>query len=100
MNYQLCHHAFCLDCIDKNFRGRVKLERLGVKERNWPCFTCRGQCKCSRCKQNLANELSLLNSAKTPNCRLPTEGTSTHSAIEAANDVAPRAAKYKHRGRL
>lgn len=59
-NFQLCHHTFCFDCVDRNFHTVAKKEHLRLNETNWPCFTCRGQCKCNRCKQNLAEELKLL----------------------------------------
>lgn len=49
-----------MDCIEKNFRTKVKKEHLKPSEKAWPCFTCRGLCKCNRCKQGLADELNLL----------------------------------------
>ena len=65
MNYQLCHHTFCQGCIDKCFRMRFKKEHLKTEDENWPCFICRGICKCKRCKKVLADEFLLL-SSKNP----------------------------------
>lgn len=60
-NFHLCHHAFCYDCIAKTFRAKAKyLSYLKEGEGTWPCFTCRGLCKCNRCKQNLIDELNCL----------------------------------------
>jgi len=44
---------------------RAKKECLKIEERNWPCFTCRGLCKCKRCKRALIEELNQLNNEKT-----------------------------------
>eukprot|EP00826_Nyctotherus_ovalis_P014992 TRINITY_DN14224_c0_g1_i2.p1 TRINITY_DN14224_c0_g1~~TRINITY_DN14224_c0_g1_i2.p1 ORF type:complete len:212 (+),score=18.04 TRINITY_DN14224_c0_g1_i2:148-783(+) len=60
-NFHLCHHAFCYDCIARTFRAKAKyLSYLKEDEGAWPCFTCRGLCKCSRCKQSLIDELNFL----------------------------------------
>lgn len=65
MNYQVCHHTFCHGCIDRNFRARAKKECLKIGESNWPCFACRGLCKCKRCKKALVEELNQLNNERS-----------------------------------
>ena len=62
INFQECHHAYCQGCIDRLFRTRAKKEYPRPGDKNWPCFVCRGLCKCRRCKQTLKNELFILNS--------------------------------------
>lgn len=64
-NYQSCKHSFCHKCIDTHFRTRVRKEYLKNNEENWPCFVCRGLCKCKRCKAALASELAKLVSLKS-----------------------------------
>jgi len=63
-NFKQCHHAFCQDCIKRNFKSNIKKEYLKSYEKLWPCFICRGVCKCNRCKQSLIDELNLLNEEK------------------------------------
>eukprot|EP00826_Nyctotherus_ovalis_P066789 TRINITY_DN9912_c0_g1_i11.p2 TRINITY_DN9912_c0_g1~~TRINITY_DN9912_c0_g1_i11.p2 ORF type:complete len:106 (-),score=24.54 TRINITY_DN9912_c0_g1_i11:134-406(-) len=41
-------------------RDRAKKEYLKVGETNWPCFACRGLCKCKKCRKALFDELQQL----------------------------------------
>lgn len=90
-NFQLCHHAFCFDCVDKNFHAVVKKEHLRLNETTWPCFTCRGQCKCIRCKQNLAEELNLLRNTVSD------KGITIIEHLEVFNNLSLRTDLYKSR---
>jgi len=61
LNYSICHHAFCYDCITKYFKNKEKRKQTIISPKNWVCFTCRGLCRCERCKLDLIKELSILN---------------------------------------
>lgn len=58
-NYEECHGSFCMVCIRKRFKNRVRKERLKL-DIDWICFICRGMCHCAKCKLELHNELLLL----------------------------------------
>lgn len=60
VNFGECRHSYCHGCIDRSFRTRAKKEYLKVGETNWPCFACRGLCKCRKCRHALSDELRLL----------------------------------------
>jgi len=64
VNYPICRHTFCHECIDRYFRARAKKEYLKTDETDWPCFFCRGLCRCKRCKKALLEELNQLSSTK------------------------------------
>lgn len=61
LNYSMCHHAFCYDCIGRHFRNKEMRRQPKILPDHWVCFTCRGLCHCERCKLNLVKELSVLN---------------------------------------
>eukprot|EP00826_Nyctotherus_ovalis_P048163 TRINITY_DN5641_c0_g2_i2.p1 TRINITY_DN5641_c0_g2~~TRINITY_DN5641_c0_g2_i2.p1 ORF type:complete len:167 (-),score=13.76 TRINITY_DN5641_c0_g2_i2:43-543(-) len=89
VNYQLCKHAFCHKCIDIHFRLRAKKEYLRAGERGWPCFVCRGLCKCRRCKRALAEELATLSSIRNEDedSRLGTGGNTCEPRRSQAHPV-------------
>ena len=89
MNFKSCHHAFCHDCVNKSLHPKVKKEHLKPNETSWPCFTCRGLCKCSRCKQNLADELNFLT-----NC-LSNKSIYDLTHLEADNHISLRSTSYQ-----
>eukprot|EP00826_Nyctotherus_ovalis_P066792 TRINITY_DN9912_c0_g1_i6.p1 TRINITY_DN9912_c0_g1~~TRINITY_DN9912_c0_g1_i6.p1 ORF type:complete len:152 (-),score=41.07 TRINITY_DN9912_c0_g1_i6:45-500(-) len=60
INFQTCRHSYCHGCIDRSFRTKAKKEYLKVGETNWPCFACRGLCKCKKCRKALFDELQQL----------------------------------------
>ena len=60
LNYKECHHAFCYECISKHFKNKETRKIPKIAKNNWVCFTCRGLCRCDRCKLDLIKELSFL----------------------------------------